>query len=113
MFQTDSEEVLCWKDAKDFENRVKKCLKLIEWKWVGPVLLDEVGAWRWHSRQWSGFLLALSLRASPLVNQTFCVGRTLYQCVSTHLVIYKWTAFKRQVDEVTVHCCCSILGVRF
>ena len=27
--------------------------------------------------------------------------------------IYKWNAFKRQVIEVTVHCCCSILGVRF
>ena len=32
--------------------------------------------------------------------------------VFTHLGIYKWTAFKRQVIEVTVHCCCSILGVR-
>ena len=34
-------------------------------------------------------------------------------CGFTHLGIYKWTVFKCQVIEVTVHCCCSMLGVRF
>ena len=61
----------------------------------------------------SALLLALSVRTSLLVNKTLCVGRTHYQCVFTHLGIYKWIAFKRQVIEVTFHCCCSILGVRF
>ena len=60
----------------------------------------------------SALLLAVSVRTSSLVNSTFCVGRTHFQCVFTHLGIYKWTSFKRQVIEVTVHCCCLILGVR-
>ena len=62
----------------------------------------------------SALWLALSVRTSSLVNETFCVGRIHYQCVCvfTHLGINKWPVFKRQVIEVIVHCC-SILGVRF
>ena len=36
----------------------------------------------------SALLLALSVRTTSLVNETFCVGRTHYQCVFTHLGIY-------------------------
>ena len=61
----------------------------------------------------SALLLALSVRTSSYVDKILCVGRAHNQCVFTHFGIYKWIAFKRQVDEVTVHCCCSILGVRF
>ena len=61
----------------------------------------------------SALLLALSVFTSSLQNKTFCVDRTHCQCVFTHLRIYKWTAFKRQVIEVTVHCCCVVHGVRF
>ena len=61
----------------------------------------------------SALLLALSVRTSSFVNYFFCVGRIHYQCVFTHLGIYTWTSVKRQVVEVTFHCCCSILGVRF
>ena len=60
----------------------------------------------------SALLLAMSVRTASLVNKTFRVARTDFQCAFTHLVMYKWTAFKRQVIEVTVHHCCSILGVR-
>ena len=78
-------------------------------------MLGDIGAWRMALAfmSVSALLLALSVRTSSHVNFTFCVGRTHYQCVFTHLEIYKWIAFKRQVIEVTVHCCSSILGVRF
>ena len=94
-----------WKESS-------KCLKMLEGTWVGPALLGEIRARRWHSCQCLRCCL-LSVRTSSLVNKTFCVGRTHDQFVFTHLGIYKWIAFKRQVIEVMVHCCCSILGVRF
>ena len=41
----------------------------------------------------SALLLALTVRTSSLVNETFCVGRTHNQCVFTRLGIYTLTAF--------------------
>ena len=61
----------------------------------------------------SALLHALSVRTSSFVNYTFCVSRTHFQCVFTHLGVYIWTGFKVKVGEVTVRCCCSIVGVRF
>ena len=39
-------------------------------------------------------------------------GHTHFLCAFTHLRIDTWTAFKRQVFELTLHGCCSILDVR-
>ena len=60
----------------------------------------------------SVLLLALCFRTSSYVNKTLCVGRTHFLCAFTHLGIYIWTAFIRQVSERTHHHCCSILDVR-
>ena len=60
----------------------------------------------------SVLVLALWVRTSSSVNKTWCVGRAHFLCVFTHLEIYIWTAFKRQVFELTLHRCCSILDVR-
>ena len=83
----------------------ERCEKIVEraWNWRVALAFTSVSA----------LLLALSVRTGSLVTSTFCVGRTHFQRVFTHLRIYEWTAFKRQVVEVTVHDCCSILGVRF
>ena len=60
----------------------------------------------------SVLLLALCVRTSSHVNKTSCVGRAHLLCAFTHLGIYIWTALKRQVFELTLHRCCSILDVR-
>ena len=53
-------------------------------------MLGDIGAWRMALAfmSVSALLLALSVRTSSHVNFTFCVGRTHYQCVFTHLEIY-------------------------
>ena len=39
-----------WKMQRTLKRELK-VLKLLEGEWVGPVLLGEIGAWRWHSCQ--------------------------------------------------------------
>ena len=60
----------------------------------------------------SVLVLALCVRSSSHVNITLLVGRAHFLCAFTHLGVYMWTAFKRQVFELTLHRCCSILDVR-
>ena len=60
----------------------------------------------------SVLLLAFCVRTSSYVNKTLWVGRAHFLCAFTHLGIYVWIAFRRQVSERTLHRCCSILDVR-
>ena len=60
----------------------------------------------------SVLLLALWVRTSSFVNKTWCVGRADFLFAFTHLRIYIWTAFKRQVFELTLRRCCFTLDVR-
>ncbi len=79
MFETDSEQVLWRKDAKDFEKVFLKKLEGAgrEVSWTSFALRD----WRTTLAfmSVSALLLALSVRTSSLVNLTFCVGRI--ECV--------------------------------
>ena len=113
MFETDSEQVLWRKDAKDFEKRVKSAWNC----WKGSELDQFCLVRLAHG---AGIHVSVCVVACLVCqNQFTCElnflrrSHSLSVCVFTHLGIYKWIVFKRQVIEVTVHCCCSILGVRF
>ncbi len=69
--ETNSEQVLWRKDAKDFENKVNKCLKLLEGKWVGK-WVGRFAWWDWRMAlafmSVSALLLTLSVKTSSILN---------------------------------------------
>ena len=111
MFETDSEQLLWRKDAKDFEKRLKKSAwNCLQGKWVGPVLLGDIGAWRWHLCQRLRCCLPCLSESVHLWFKLFVwVALTISVCPR----IWGFThglRSKRQVNQmtVTVHGCCSI-----
>ena len=91
-----------------------KCLRLLEGRSVGPVLLGEIGAWRWHSCSCLRCCLSCRSEAVHLWINFLRRSHSLSVCVCVHASgdLHSGLRSSGQVIEVTVRCSCLILGVR-